>query len=350
MSEESPATNDLRDSTERLRAILDTAIEAIITIDERGRIESANPATERLFGFHAAEMIGQNVSMLMPSPDRERHDTYLSNYLRTGEAKIIGIGREVMCWRRDGTLFPAELSVSEMQLAGRRSFTGILRDISERKLGEEALRASERDLERALGFHRAIMANMAEGLYTVDAQGLVTYVNPAAERLFGWSSAELLGRKMHDVIHYQHPDGSPFPACECAGLQVLALGIPLVNFEDIFIRKDGSFFPVVYSSSPLETDGRISGLVVVFRDVTADQQARAAVKESRARLAGIVGSAMDAIVSVDSGQRIILFNAAAEKMFRCAASEAIGCSIERFIPNRFRAAHAGHIRRFGRRA
>src|SRR6185436_20220400 len=115
-----PAPGELLNSTERLRAILDTAIEAIVTIDERGRIESANPATERLFGLSAAEMIGQNVSLLMPSPDRERHDSYLANYLRTGEAKIIGIGREVVCKRRDGSLFPADLSVSEMQLAGRR--------------------------------------------------------------------------------------------------------------------------------------------------------------------------------------------------------------------------------------
>jgi two-component system sensor histidine kinase UhpB len=147
-------------------------------------------------------------------------------------------------------------------------------DIHDHKLAEEKLR-------RAFAFNQAIMTNMGEGLYTLDTQGLVTYVNPAAERLFGWSSAELLGRKMHDVTHYQYPDGKPFPADECAGLQVLQKGVVLSDHEDVFIRKDGTFFPVVYSSSPITSDGGIVGLVVVFRDMTAQKQTEEALRISR---------------------------------------------------------------------
>src|ERR1700749_2302818 len=95
------------------------------------------------------------------------------------------------------------------------------------------------------------MNNLAEGMYMLDLQGLVTNVNPAAERMFGWSSHELLGKKIHDLAHYKHPDGTPFPASECPGLQVLQNGIELREHEDMFIRKDGSFFPVVYSALPL---------------------------------------------------------------------------------------------------
>ena len=112
----------------------------------------------------------------------------------------------------------------------------------------------------------------------------MTYINPAAERLFGWSSTELLGRKMHDVTHYQHPDGRPFPADECAGLQVLQKGTVLSDYEDVFIRKDGTFFPVVYSSSPIKSGGGIVGLVVVFRDMTAQKQAEEALYRSREEL------------------------------------------------------------------
>lgn len=133
----------------RLRAILATAVEGIITIDERGIIESANPAAERIFGYKAAEMTGRNVSLLMPSPHREQHDGYLQNYLRTGRAKIIGVGREIIARRKDGTVFPIDLSVSEVRLARGRLFTGFIRDISERKqLEKEILEVADREQRR----------------------------------------------------------------------------------------------------------------------------------------------------------------------------------------------------------
>lgn len=143
------AESALRDSEERLRAILATAVEGIITIDERGLIESFNRAAERIFGYQAAEVIGKNVSLLMPSPHHEQHDSYLAHYRRTGQAKIIGIGREVVGRRKDGTAFPMDLSVSEVRLAERRLFTGFVRDITERKrLEREILEISERERRR----------------------------------------------------------------------------------------------------------------------------------------------------------------------------------------------------------
>lgn len=157
-------------------------------------------------------------------------------------------------------------------------------DAHERKLAEQALRRTEAQERQASKFNQAVMANMGEGLYTLDTRGLVTYINPAAERLFGWSSAELLGRKMHDVTHFRYPDGRPFPADECAGLQVLQAGKVLSNHEDVFIRKDGTFFPVVYSSAPIASDNGIVGLVVVFRDVTARKQTEEALRRSRENL------------------------------------------------------------------
>lgn len=142
------AEAELRESEQRMRAILETAVEGIITIDERGIVESLNPAACRIFGYQPEEMIGQNVSRLMPSPDRERHDGYLANYLRTGEARIIGIGREVTGQRKDGTNFPMDLSVCEVRLGDRRLFTGFVRDISERRQLEQAVAAAA-EQERA---------------------------------------------------------------------------------------------------------------------------------------------------------------------------------------------------------
>jgi PAS domain S-box-containing protein len=405
------AVQQLQDSEARNRAILETAVDAIITIDERGVIESVNPSTERLFGYAAAELVGQNVKVLMPPPYRDEHDGYLANYLGTGRKKIIGIGREVVARRKDGTTFPIDLAVSEIRLGERRLFTGIIRDLTARERAEEALRASEErfrvlferapsgiyerdlggrylrvnprfceitgyspaellardvwdvthpddvpaDLEQsrrlqageipfyamdkrflhkdghaawasltvslvrdaggkplyAIGvvhdvtdrkraeeavresesrhrrmfeYNQAVMTNLAEGLYTVDTQGLVTYINPAAEALFGWSATELLGRKMHDVTHHHYPDGRPFPASECAELQVLQKGVSLRDYEDTFIRKDGTFFPVVYSASPLTAEGKTVGIVVAFRDDSQRRQAERALRESEARV------------------------------------------------------------------
>lgn len=139
----------VKDREEQLRAILETAVEGIITIDTRGIIESINAAAERIFGYRAAELIGKNVSVLMPSPHRESHDDYITKYLRTGRAKIIGIGREVAGRRKDGTIFPIDLAVSEVKLATRRMFTGFIRDITDRKrLEKELLEISDREQRR----------------------------------------------------------------------------------------------------------------------------------------------------------------------------------------------------------
>jgi two-component system, sensor histidine kinase and response regulator len=141
------AEESLRDSEARHRAILEAALDGIITIDERGRIEAVNPATERLFGYKASEMIGANVKMLMPSPYHEAHDGYLANYVRTGQRKIIGIGREVVGRRKDGSVFPMDLSIAEVNVGQRRLFTGMVHDVSDRKQAEEDLRRARDELE-----------------------------------------------------------------------------------------------------------------------------------------------------------------------------------------------------------
>lgn len=137
-------------SEKRSSAVLETAVNAIITINEDKVIETVNSATERIFGYSRGEMIGQNVRMLMPQPYRDKHDSYVQNYLDSGVKKIIGIGREVVGQRKDGTVFPMDLSVGEALLPeGRRVFTGIIRDLSDRKaLEEKILQISEEEQHR----------------------------------------------------------------------------------------------------------------------------------------------------------------------------------------------------------
>lgn len=140
------AENALRSSESHLRSILSTVPDSMIVIDEKGIILSFSAAAERLFGYREAEVVGTNVSRLMPSPDRERHDGYLARYLATGERRIIGIGRVVFGQRRDGTTFPMELSVGEAIGDERRIFTGFIRDLTERRRTEERLEELQSEL------------------------------------------------------------------------------------------------------------------------------------------------------------------------------------------------------------
>ncbi len=130
-----------------LNAIIENAIDGIITIDDKGLIEHINPAALALFGFERAELVGKNVSVLMPEPDKTRHDSYISNYNHTGERHIIGIGREVTGKRKDGTMFPFRLGVSEVKFSDRKIFTGFIHDLSRQKDDELRIKSYTEELE-----------------------------------------------------------------------------------------------------------------------------------------------------------------------------------------------------------
>jgi PAS domain S-box-containing protein len=134
------AEEALHDAEQRTASVVDHVVDGIVTIDERGTIHSINPAVQKLFGYGPEELVGQNVKLIMPEPYRSEHDGYIADYLQTGVAKVIGIGREVQGLRKDGTTFPLDLAISEFRYDNQRYFTGIVRDISERKKAEEALR------------------------------------------------------------------------------------------------------------------------------------------------------------------------------------------------------------------
>jgi len=139
----------LEKSEARKRAVVDNLLDGIITIDEKGIIETFNPAAEEIFGYSQHEVIGRNVKMLMPEPYHRNHDSYIQNYLRTGTKKIIGIGREVAGKRKDGTVFPMDLSVNAMTVRDHRLFTGIIRDITQRKQAEQQLIKAKEKAEEA---------------------------------------------------------------------------------------------------------------------------------------------------------------------------------------------------------
>ena len=175
----------LEESEERARSVLESTVDGIVVIDEAGLVQVFNPASERLFGYRADDVIGRNVAMLMPEPDRSQHDSYLDQYLRTGQAKVIGIGREVLGLRSDGTTFPFDLSISEVRLGGRRLFTGVVHDLTDRKR-IEAVREEALERERFLAEATQLLGSSLDCEKTLSELARL-----AVSRLADWCTVEI---------------------------------------------------------------------------------------------------------------------------------------------------------------
>ena len=182
----------------RLSALLNTVVDAIVTINTKGEVDSFNPAAERMFGYAAAEVLGRNVNMLMPAPYREEHDGYLSNYLSTGEAKVIGIGREVTGRRKNGSEFPMELAVSEMVVDGQRMFTGVVRDITERRRADIAKREFVSTVSHEL---RTPLTSIKGSLGLIQS-GAIGSLPPRLKHMLdiAYSNSDRLVRLINDLL------------------------------------------------------------------------------------------------------------------------------------------------------
>ena len=244
---------------ERLSAIINTTVDGIIVIDGRGRVESLNPAAERLFGYAESEVVGRNVSMLMPSPFHEEHDQYLERYQTTGRAAIIGTGRGVRGKRKDGTIFPLHLSVGEMLIEGERKFTGVLHDLTSRVELEERLRASEAKW-------RAVIDSAIDGIIVINTRGAIEAFNPAAARMFGYGEDEVIGKNVKVLMpapyHEQH-DGYLSRYLTTGDPKIIGSGREVTG-----LRKDGSTFPLHLSvgETVMEGEHRFTG---ILHDLTA---------------------------------------------------------------------------------
>ena len=256
------------------RAIVDTAVDAIIVIDRNGAIRSVNQATEGLFGYVAEELIGRNVKLLMPEPYAGEHDTYLANYLRTGLKKIIGIGREVVGRRKDGSVFPMELSVGEARDGGNSIFVGVIRDITARKAAELAQRESELRL-------RSILDTVPDAIVVIDRQGVVQSFSPAAERLFRYDSTEVIGHNVNILM--PTPYREAHDSCIARYLQTGERRIIGIGRVVTGRRKNGETFPMELQVGEFTFAGGryFTGFV---RDLTERQEAERRIQDLQAEL------------------------------------------------------------------
>jgi len=255
--------------TLRLSAVIDNIIDGIITIGERGRIESFNPAARRMFGYSNAEVVGQNVKMLMPEPYHSEHDGYLDHHIKTGEKKVIGIGREVTGQRKDGTTFPMELAVSEVVIDNVRHFVGITRDITERSVFEQQIVDEKKQLS-------AVIDNVVDGIITIGERGTIESFNPAARNIFGYSNDEVIGQNvkllMPEPYHSEH-DGYLDHHIRTGEKKVIGIGREVTGQ-----RKDGTTFPMELAVSEVIIDN-VRHFVGITRDITERKHTEQMQKE-----------------------------------------------------------------------
>jgi PAS domain S-box-containing protein len=299
----------------KLGAILKSAVAAIVTIDSRGRIESVNPAAEQMFGYAAGELMGRNVSMLMPEPYRSQHDTYLAKYLATGRRRIIGIGREVAGLRKDGSTFPMHLSVGEFKVGETRYFTGTILDLS-------AQRAAEQRFEREQALFRSIFESLPDPLVICDTAGAIRLVNPSFTKVFGFTEPEVLGENIGRLFE-RTEDAQLFLRADPA-----APAAPGKHRAGRFRRKSGESFPATtVQAAIVGSSGSRLGRLVLVHDATAERQQEALLLQAQrmeavGQLTGGVAHDFNNLLTVILGNLELLEPKLADALSQSLAGEA----------------------------
>ena len=359
----------LEDSEKKAELILSNTFDGIITIHTNGIIQSFNLAAEKIFGYTAEEVVGQNVALLMPEPFSTRHDSYLKRYLATGEKRVLGTLREVSGKRKDGSIFDLEVAISEIFLQDERVFIGLIRDVSERKRVE--------DLSNRMG---RILDDSFNEIYIFDVQTFkYVQVNRGACENLGYGQEEMLELTLFDIF----PEFGPERFEKL--IKPLRRGsAPRIVFEAEQKRKDGSGYPVevrlqltsIDASSfflatvqditerkkaeqiQLQTQNELEARVqqrtgelkklneTLIEEIAERKVIETALRDSDAQIRAIVENVVHGIVTIDENGIVELFNATAEKIFGYTASEVVGQPINMLMPEPYKSEHDGYLQRY----
>jgi two-component system cell cycle sensor histidine kinase/response regulator CckA len=303
----------------RFAGLLEAAPDAMVCVAADGRIVLVNAQTERLFGYGRDELVGQLVEMLVPDAVRDIHPSRRAGYVADPRPRPMGAGMELAGRRRDGTTFPAEISLSAIETEEGILVSAAVRDVTQRQLAAETAAQLASIIQSS---HDAVIGK------TLDQ--VITSWNPGAERLYGYTAAEVTGRHIDILIPAEDRER------EAAVVAAVAQGARADQYQTRRLRKDGTTVEVSLTLSPIaDRTGTIVGVATVARDVTERQRADA-------RFRGLMEAAPDAMVCVDRDGRIALVNAQTERLFGYRRDELTGQPVEMLVPDQVRGLHPAH--------
>jgi PAS domain S-box-containing protein len=278
VTREYAAQQVLRDNTELIQTILNTVADGIITLRaDDGIIATVNPSAERMFGYTAAELIGQKFSLLIPELDHGETQGSIEHYSASDEARSSGIGREVRGQRKDGSSFPLEISASEMQLGGQRYFTGILRDSTVRKEAEAEKQKLDQRLRDQQFYTRSLIESNIDAIMTTDPSGIITDVNKQMEALTGCTRDELIGAPFKN--YFTDPERAE------ASIKLVLSEKKITDYELTARARDGKETVVSYNAATFfDRDRRLQGVFAAARDVTERKRLDQSLQETNVEL------------------------------------------------------------------
>lgn len=299
--------------------ILESALDAVVSIDQQNNITFFNRAAEQLWGYHRDEVMGRNVKMLVPAGIQNAHDGYVEANRNRGQDKIVGKSRDVFMTRKDGRSVWVNLALSRTKIHGGMGYTAFVRDVSETRYQQEMINQT---LEQAL-----------DAVVSIDTNHLVTFFNRAAEKLWGYRRDEVLGKnvKMLVPMAIQSAHDGYVNANRHSG-QDKIVG---TSRDVLMTRKDGREVWVNLALSRVKTEERIAYTAFV-RDISAERAAREMVNQT-------LEQALDAVVTIDARNEITFFNRAAEQLWGYSRDEVLGQNVKMLVPVDIQSAHDTYV-------
>lgn len=306
---------------QRIEQVLAQSVNAVVSIDGQNCITYLNPAAERLWGYTQEEVLGKNVKMLVPRELRDKHDSLVNANRETRIDKIVGTSRDVEIETKDGRRIWANLSLSRIELNGELGYTAFARDITQEKAAKE-------QMEQVL--YQAI-----DAVVTIDKDNIVTFFNPSAEALWGYKSAEVIGKNVKMLVPKIHqPRHDEYVNTNRRTGKDKIVGS---SRELLMERKDGMEIWVSFSLSKIEVGGEIAYTAFV-RDITEERTAKETINQT-------LSQALDAVITIDERGTVTFFNKAAEALWGYKPEDVIGKNVKMLVPVELQANHDGFIQR-----